>query len=264
MNGNSNKILLGVAALLTVVLVVLFISSGTSGGGGGGGSAPAPQQTQDQTAQTQQGDQTTQTDQTQQPGGATQQAPEQTTAPSSTGATQDYDPSAEKQMTLEELEQELDNYQAPVGDNPRDAASSQAVPTVAQAHQTASDRGFGSLDIMVDFALDGTYTDPHVVDASSADKYPAYYMIYPSPSGVYWTIYVNDGNYLATPLGTQTQQLTKEIVLSERSVITQYDGSRNQFSDFPISSLTDVVGVQVPRIDAQTLDSYTIQSLAAM
>ena len=263
MNGNSNKILFGVAALLTVVLVVLFISSGTSGGGGGGGSAPAPQQTQDQTAQTQQGDQTTQTDQTQQPGDATQQAPEQTTAPSRTG-TQDYDPSAEKQMTLEELEQELDNYQAPVGDNPRDAASSQAVPTVAQAHQTASDRGFGSLDIMVDFALDGTYTDPHVVDASSADKYPAYYMIYPSPSGVYWTIYVNDGNYLATPLGTQTQQLTKEIVLSERSVITQYDGSRNQFSDFPISSLTDVVGVQVPRIDAQTLDSYTIQSLAAM
>ena len=157
MNGNSNKILLGVAALLTVVLVVLFISSGTSGGGGGGGSAPAPQQTQDQTAQTQQGDQTTQTDQTQQPGDATQQAPEQTTEPSSTG-TQDYDPSAEKQMTLEELEQELDNYQAPVGDNPRDAANSQAVPTVAQTHQTASDRGFGSLDIMVDFALDGTYT----------------------------------------------------------------------------------------------------------
>ena len=260
MNGNSNKILFGVAALLTAVLVVLFISSGTSGGGGGGGPAPAPQQTQEQTDQTQPAEQT---DQTQQPGDATQQTPEQTTTPSSTGA-QDYDPSAEKQMTLEELEQELDSYQAPVGDNPRDAASSQTVPTVAETRQTASDRGFGSLDIMVDFALDGSYTDPHVVDASSADKYPAYYMIYPSPSGVYWTIYVNDGNYLATPLGTQAQQLTKEIVLSERSVLTQYDGSRNQFSDFPLTSLTDVVGVQVPRIDAKTLDGYTIQSLAAM
>lgn len=261
MNGNSNKILLGVAALLTAALVVLFISSGTTGGGGGGGSAPAPQQAQEQTDQTQPAEQT---DQTQQPGDATQQTPEQTTTSSSTDVTQDYDPSAEKQMTLEELEQELDSYQAPVGDNPRDAASSQAVPTVAETRQTASDRGFGSLDIMVDFALDGSYADPHVVDASSADKYPAYYMIYPSPSGVYWTIYVNDGNYLATPLGTQTQQLTKEIVLSERSVITQYDGSRNQFSDFPLTSLTDVVGVQVPRIDAKTLDGYTIQSLAAM
>lgn len=255
MEGNSNKILLGVAALLTVVLLGLFISSGTSGGGGGGGSVPAPQRTQEQTDQT---------GQTQQPGDAAQQTPEQTTAPSGTNATQDYDPSAEKQMTLDELEQELDNYQAPVGDNPRDAATSQAVPTAAQTRQSASDRGFGGLDIMVDFALDGSYSDPHVVDAASADKYPAYYMIYPSPSGVYWTIYVNDGNYLATPLGSQAQQLTKEIVLSERSVITQYDGSRNQFSDFPLASLTDVVGVQVSRIDAQTLDGYTIQSLAAM
>lgn len=252
MDNNANKILAGVAALLTVVLLALVISSGNSGGGGGGGAPAAPTQPAETEATPEQPTET-ETGQ-QQP---TETAPAPTT-------TVDYDPTAEKQMTIDELEEQLSQSTYPVGDNPRDAATSQAVPTVATVAQQKTDRGFGDLDLIVDFDINGTYTDPHVVDASSADKYPAYKMLYTSSSGVIWAIYVNDGHYQAIPVGSQDQQLTKEIIVCESDAVVQYDGMTNQYSDFPLTSLTDEVGVRVTRVDAATLDSYTIQTLAAM
>lgn len=249
MDNNANKIILGVAAVLTVALLALVISSGGSRGGSGGGSAPVAQQAQPQDGQ---------------PEEAITEAPaasEPSAAPEATG---DYDPSAEKQMTLDELEQELSKSTVEVGDNPRDAATSASVPTTQEVSQQKADRGFGDLEIIVDFGIDGSYTDPHAIDAGTTEKYPSYKMLYTSASGVIWTVYVNEGHYLAIPLGSKDQQLGKEIILTETDYITQYDGTRNQFSDFPLASLTDEVGVHVNRIDASTLDSYTIQTLAAM
>lgn len=243
MSGNANKVVLALAAALTAVLLVLVISSGGSHGGGGG---TAPSQQAD-VASEQQG----------------QARPDETEAPQQT-ATPDYDPSAERQMSLEELERELENSTVPVGDNPRDAATSTKVPTTSEAYGQAAERGFGDLQLMADFSLDGSYSDPHPLDASSADRYPSYKMLYTAQTGVIWAVYVNEGAYLAIPLGTPEQQIAKEIILSESDVVTQYDGSRNQYSDFPLSGLTDEVGVRVQRIDAATLDSYSLATLAAM
>lgn len=243
MNGNANKVVLALAAALTAALLALVISSGGSRGGGGGS---APSQPADAAGE--------------QPG---QEQPEGAEAPQQE-ATPGYDPSAERQMSLEELEQELESSTVPVGDNPRDAATSPKVPTTAEAYGQAADRGFGDLQLMADFSLDGSYSDPHPLDASSADRYPSYKMLYTAQTGVIWAVYVNEGAYLAIPLGTPEQQLGKEIILSESDVVTQYDGSRNQYSDFPIDGLTDEVGVRVRRVDAATLDSYPLATLAAM
>ena len=245
MNNNANKILAGVVAFLTAGLLVMLISSGGCvGGSGGGGGAPAPQTPKEQV----------------EPNPDTQEA--QPTEPVSTPT--NYDPSAEKQMTLDELEQQVSKSTAEVGNNPRDAAKSSSVPTAQEVYRQKDDRGFDGLEVLVDFDINGNYTDPHAVDASSAEKYPCYKMLYTSSTGVLWAIYVNEGLYIASPLGTAERQLIKEIIVTEADAVTQYDGITNQYSDFPLTSLTDEVGVRVNRVDAQTLDSYTIDALDAM
>ncbi|MBP3893811.1 MAG: hypothetical protein J6D34_07220 [Atopobiaceae bacterium] len=241
---STNKILAAFAALMTVGLIALVASTGAPAGGGGGSSAPQTAEQQSQPEADQQ---------------------EQSTQDSQAGASSgDYDPSAEIHMTIDELEQEVSESTAEVGDNPRSAASSDAVPTVQEVYQQNGGRGFDNLDVLVDFDINGNYSNPHVVDSNSTDKYPCYKMLYTSSSGVVWVVYINDGLYIAVPMGTSEQPLAKEIIVTEADAVIQYDGIPNQYSDFDLSTLSDKVGVRVDRVDAQTLDAYTIEALAAM
>ena len=78
-------------------------------------------------------------------------------------------------------------------------------------------------------------------------------------------MYVNDGCYLAVPIGVVGgDAFERQVILAETDAITQYDGTKNQFSDFPVASITDATCVRVDRIDKPTLDSYAPSQLEAL
>lgn len=149
------------------------------------------------------------------------------------------------------------------GTNARSASNLESVPIVAEVVEMNKSRGFGDLPIIVDFDTEGNYSDLHVVDTNTDldKKFAVYHMLYTTPDQIMWTIYVNDGTYLAVPLGKSEQVVMKEIIFSETDYTVNYDGSTNEYSNIKLDTLTDEVGVQVERIDAKTLDSYSIDDL---
>ena len=239
MQSNANRIVALVGAGLLVAVVALVLGSGGSNGGGGGTSPAATPTTGTQTQQ---------------------EADVQTTGDSGGS-------SVEKDMSLDEFEALLDAYDAggETGQNARDAASSPDVPATNVVYQQVAERGFGDVEVQADFALDGSYADLHALDAASAERYPSYVITYVSSQDVLWAVYVNEGCYLAVPIGTVGgEPYERQIILTETDVITQYDGSKNQFSDFAIADIADATCVKVGRIDKATLDSYTPSQLEAL
>lgn len=238
MENNANKIIVAVGALMVVVLLGLVLTSGLNGGGGGGSSTPPAATPQDNSQQQQQ-----------QP----EQTPEATT-PSSTG----------DDMTIDELEALIDQSTATKGENVRNAASSPSVPTASTVYQEVTRRGFENPEVEADFDINGTYSESHVLDANSSEKYPSYTMLYQSTQGVLWVLYVNDGAYIAVPVGSAAGSFSKEIILVESDVVVQYDGINNEFSDRSVSSFTNAAVVRVTSVDKATLDSYSAAQLEAM
>lgn len=241
---------LAVAVLLTVVLVLAGPSL-TGGDRGEDGSTPAASSS-DAAVQPEGGDSVADQD-----------------ATDDTAATPDAaDPSASKgesyEALKEQLLEELDEYQAPVGGNARNVADEQGILTVAELSAQLESRGFPTMEIIATFALDGTYLGETVLDPQSAERYPSYRMSYQSECDVLWAIVVNGRAYLAVPLSTAEVALQREIILSETDTVVQFDGSTGQYSDFTFDELGDAVGVTVAQIDRATLDSYTAQELGDM
>ena len=239
MQSNANRIVALVGAGLFAAVVALVVGSGGSGGGGGGAPAATTPATDTQTQQ---------------------EADVQTTGDSGGS-------SVEKDMSLDEFEALLDAYDAggETGQDARDAASSPDVPATNVVYQQVAERGFGDVEVQADFALDGSYADLHALDAASTERYPSYAITYVSSQDVLWAVYVNEGCYLAVPIGTVGgEAFARQIILTETDVITQYDGSKNQFSDFAITDIADATCVKVDRIDRATLDSYAPAQLEAL
>lgn len=160
---------------------------------------------------------------------------------------------------------DLTTSTAPVGENARDAQSSAEVPTVAQVYEEADARGFGGAEVQASFDVTGNYHDPATLDAASEEAWASYSFPYTSAQGVYWLIYVNDGNYLAVPISHGSEVLSRQLIFTEQDHITQYDGIKNEYSDFALDELTDgIVGIRVDSLDAATLDTYTFEQLEAM
>ena len=110
-------------------------------------------------------------------------------------------------MTREELEEALSTSTAPVGDNARDAALSQTVPTVSNVYAELKRRGFEDFAVQADFAIDGTYTGTTSLEEGSSEKRPSYVSFYTSSSDVIWLVYVNDGCYMAVPMSLEGKPL---------------------------------------------------------
>lgn len=155
---------------------------------------------------------------------------------------------------------------APVGENERNAQASEDVTTTAEVYENANTRGFDGARIEADFDLNGTYHDLVVLDEESASKYPSYSFSYVSAENILWRVVVNDGKYVAVPLQYNGEAFTKQIVFSENDYVTQYDGLKNEYSDFSLDVLAQqgIVGVRVDAVDAATLDSYSFDQLEAM
>ena len=237
MNEASNKIVVGVLAVLVVLLAVLLASAGSCAPSGGGGASPAASS------------------------GAS------TPTESTSESLLSDDSSAEQDvqdMSIEEFKQLLSEDNAPVGSNPRSAYTSNDVTTAAQTYESIRQRGFKDIEIWSDFDIDGTYVGTVTIDESSSSKYPSYKAFYVSDKNVTWLVYVNCGKYAAVPLGDSDGALSKSVILAESDTITQYDGMKNEYSDFDLAALAGVTGVKVAKIDKATLDSYSTDDLNRM
>ncbi|MDO4536609.1 MAG: hypothetical protein Q4B54_00460 [Coriobacteriales bacterium] len=238
---NSNRVILAIAGILIVVVCALLFTAGGSFGGGGSGARSSVSPSLSSPAST---------------------APNASTTATSEGENWDRGPT-----TADELKAELSRLDETVtGSNPRSAETSTAVPSAAQAYESLSQRGFGTIELQADYDIDGSYQDLHGVDASSGDRYPSYLASYVSSNNVLWLIYVNEGKWYARPLLDQSGAFSVAAILTEDDHLVQYDGGANQFSDFSFENMASqgIHVVKVASVDAATLDSYTRTAIEAL
>lgn len=239
MQNSANKIVVAVVAVLGVVILLLVLASGScSGSGGGGGAAPS----------------------------AAVVSPDESAANTS-GALDGASSGAVDQnenMTIEEFRKLLETDTAPTGENARSADSSPNVKTAAETYDLLAQRGFSDVQVYSDFDIGGSYIEMKELEKASDDKYPTYMSFYTSATGVVWVIYCNDGECVASPQGNASKTLTKQIILCESDRLIQYDGDKNEYSEFPISDIAGATPVKVQIIDKATLDAYALDALEAM
>lgn len=235
MRGTTKRVIVAVCAGVLVVAVLFWAIAGTNEGGSNQVSASASSSSPAKNDET------------------------------STNSAQSEDSIAQGTAS-NESEQNLPPSTAPVGEHERDVQDSEDVTTAAEAYEDTNARGFEGAKIEADFDLNGTYHDLVVLDEESASKYPSYSFSYVSSEDVLWRVVVNDGNYVAVPMQHNGKALSKQIVFSENDYVTQYDGLKNEYSDFSLDVLAQqgIVGVRVDVIDAVTLDSYSFDQLEAM
>lgn len=160
---------------------------------------------------------------------------------------------------------DLTTSTAPVGDNARDAQTATETPTAAQVYEETTIRGFDDAKVQASFDLEGNYHDLATLDEASDSVWPSYNFEHVSPHGILWMVYINDGMYIAVPLSHNGEALSHQLIFTEHDYVTQYDGLKNEYSDFAFDELPDdVTGIRVDSLNAATLDSYTFEQLEAM
>ncbi len=234
MQGTAKKIVVAVCAVVLVVAVLFVGINGTRG------------------------------DSTNQASASSSSSPAKDSEESTSAA--QTEGSATQEPSSNESAQSLPPSTAPVGENERDVQASEGVTSTAEVYEDSNMRGFDGAKIEADFDLDGTYHDIVVLDEESVSKYPSYSFSYVSAENVLWRVVVNDGKYVAVPMQHNGEVLSKQIVFSENDYVTQYDGLKNEYSDFSLDVLEQqgIVGVRVDVVDAATLDSYSFDQLEAM
>ncbi|MCL1930116.1 hypothetical protein FWF93_03195 [Candidatus Saccharibacteria bacterium] len=163
----------------------------------------------------------------------------------------------------------------PAMDEPFDAKTSPNIPTVREVRSCLAERGFnlvGMVDyarvdtwLSVDFDINGEYLSSVDIEKDSDDRYPSYTAFYTPPDNeITWLLYINNGSYFARPIflgDTDTGiKLPVEVIVSEASYITGYDGRNNTFKR-TIPDSDELIIKQVKRIDKATLDALTLDEL---
>lgn len=123
-------------------------------------------------------------------------------------------------------------------------------------------RGFTEYEITSSYTIDGKYNEPVEVSDSSDVKHPIYETYYVTENNEVWTIMVIDDVIMAYPLSYNANCADGvPVVVSESDEIMSYDSSTNNF--YRTIPNDDVMDVRVvDKIDAETLDSLTVEELA--
>lgn len=143
----------------------------------------------------------------------------------------------------------------------KNASESEDVLTETEAKALLEERGFGAYPITYEYSIDGEYQDAAEVVDGSEVKHPMYQTFYLSAAREVWTIYVIDGDVFAYPASFNLEsELSAELLVSEAVAVTSYDDEANKFY-VTIPYETAMIIRTVERVDAQTLDSLTIEEL---
>ena len=135
---------------------------------------------------------------------------------------------------------------------------SSTTQTETQIIEEIEDRGFENIDIYTDYSIDGEYLNGMKIDESN-DKHPSYQMTYISSNNELWTIIVLNGCIMANPVSFNVESdLGVQLIIAESEVISCYDSQTNMFYE-TIPNETELIVKVVDRIDAETLDSLTVE-----
>jgi hypothetical protein len=144
-------------------------------------------------------------------------------------------------------------------DQPFDASTSTDIPTVTEVRKELALRGLDGARLTVDYDINGEYFSPITLTNNSDDRYPSYIIQYSSEDNHPWYIYINNGNYFATPLAERVNE-NKEIIITETDYLTSYDGGPNTFTN-AVPPAGEVLLKKVKVIDKATLDGLTAAEL---
>ena len=122
-------------------------------------------------------------------------------------------------------------------------------------------RGFGEYQVTYSYSIDGEYGDSTVISESSEDKHPTYQTIYVSENGEAWIIDIVNGAVFANPFDFNIDSdLGVQVLFSETEDFTSYDSETNSFF-ITIPNESEVHKIVVDSIDAETLDTFTIEEI---
>lgn len=142
-----------------------------------------------------------------------------------------------------------------------DVNKSKDVQTEAESYEELVNRGFNQYAVSSSYSMDGDYSDAADISESSAEKHPIYETYYFTKSGDLWTIFVINGVTMANPVSYNLQSgLNVQVIVSESDTIMSYDSTTNKFFE-TIPDASALIVVTVERIDAETLETLTIEEI---
>lgn len=142
-----------------------------------------------------------------------------------------------------------------------EADQSEDVVTGAEAVELFASRKLDGYPVTTCYSIDGTYYDEIEVDSNSDELHPMYETFYYSTNDELWTVMMINDAVMAYPVSYMLQsEMETEVIISESNSITGYDSATNMFYEISPYPSTSVV-ICVDRIDAETLDSLTIEML---
>lgn len=146
----------------------------------------------------------------------------------------------------------------------KDASQSEDVLTETEVIVSFAERGFSDYPINYEFSIGGEYVGKSEVEDGSEEKHPVYFTYYVTEEGELWVVYSINGMVLANPASFNIESdLGVEAIFSEQEMISSYDCDSNKYYvNIPYSSTMLVMVVD--RIDAETLDSLTIEAIGNM
>ena len=144
----------------------------------------------------------------------------------------------------------------------QDASGSAGAMSDSVVVAELSARGFDELAVTTHYGPDGEMCDETEVSPDGEAVRPSYTAPYESESGDYWTIYANDGDFMAYPVSYNSGADGTEVMVCEHEYITSYDGETGRFFRVrPTDGSCSIM--KVDRIDAETLDGLSAKELGA-
>ncbi len=144
-----------------------------------------------------------------------------------------------------------------------DVKSSENVQTEKQVTGDLNDRGFVQYPVSYDYSIDGKYVKEQVA-TNTKKQHPIYQTYYTSANDELWTIIAINGNIIANPVSYNMQSSRgAQLILSESEVITGYDSENNVFYE-TIPKESELIVCVVDKIDAETLDSFTVEVISGL
>ena len=131
----------------------------------------------------------------------------------------------------------------------------------ADVIKTLRERGFTDSPITTEYTSDGTMITTKEAEDSD-ETHPNYQTYLLSDSGEYWTISVTMRSIIANPVGynMECNKHGVQLVVAESEVMTCYDSKTNSFYNTKPNK-SELIIKQVDRIDAETLNSLTVDQL---
>ena len=113
-----------------------------------------------------------------------------------------------------------------------------------------ADRGFGECEAFTEYTIKGTYIEEKSLSKWSPLRHPKYSCIFIDDNEM-WLINIIENQVMASPIIYNAMN-DKNIIVSEKEVVTCYDGDTNSFYKIiPSKDMLEVI--QIQHIDADSL-----------